>query len=397
MMKRLTSVLSILILQFLSFSCQPDESLPSTLGKATFSLSPQTRNNGRISGTATPAFVLLSVKDSEGKAQENIKLPLYSLGQSYLSENLELEIGAYQLSQFVVLDATNKIIYATPLEGSDLAKYVSDPLPMEFSVDTDGTQVIPQVLAVLEDDKPESFGLASFGFEIVNLLAFQIPSVGAEKILKVSYEFSNGTETITGEGVPVNSIVDLSNTVLQAKSWDAKIVIWIEPRPEDLEQPCYQVSPYQKVYRFEGTVTFDGSLKRLPSFTNGAWRAFYRKEVYYGFDKSKSLQLFFPADPRRSFLAEVHSQSPVYASVDRSYYDQEGNSICDLVSDSKSGNSRIQIHLPDQTDCEEDNEFGVLGLIDSFFIVNVAAEQMLLTFYWKVDTDGSVKPQCFGN
>jgi hypothetical protein len=171
MIKRLAPVLSIVILPilFLSFSCQQDENLPPTLGKATFSLSPQTRNSGRVSGKSTPDFVLLNVKDSKGKAQENIRLPLYALGQSYMSENLDLQTGTYQLTQFTVLDAANQVIYATPLEGSELAIYVNDPLPMEFSIiENQGTQITPQVLAIASDDTAELFGLASFGFEVVN-------------------------------------------------------------------------------------------------------------------------------------------------------------------------------------------------------------------------------------
>ena len=67
--------------------------------------------------TATPAFVLFSIKDSNGEVQENIKLSLTSFGQRYISENLELQEGKYQLTQFVVLEEAEKIIYATPLEG----------------------------------------------------------------------------------------------------------------------------------------------------------------------------------------------------------------------------------------------------------------------------------------
>jgi hypothetical protein len=165
---RTVDFLRVLFLFFLLISCKQEEKFSPTMGKTTFSLSPQARGNGRVDRSTTPAFVLLSVKETNGVAQENIKLSLYALGQSYLSESINLKTGNYQLTQFVVLDATNKIIYATPSEGSDLAKFVTDPLPIEFVVTSEGAQVTPQVLEVLEDDQPESFGYTTFAYEVVS-------------------------------------------------------------------------------------------------------------------------------------------------------------------------------------------------------------------------------------
>jgi hypothetical protein len=164
------SGIPFLLLAFFFYACKPEEDLLPRLGKVTFSFAPHARssNGGRVNDTSVPAFVLLSIIDSEGITQENIKIPLFAFGQSFLSENLNLQTDSYQLTAFAVLDTDNKIIYATPREGSDLAKYVAQPLPLDFTiVENLNTQIIPQVLAVSTDDTPESFGLASFGFEIV--------------------------------------------------------------------------------------------------------------------------------------------------------------------------------------------------------------------------------------
>jgi hypothetical protein len=164
-------IIPFFLLLFFSYSCQHEENLSPSTGKVTFSLFQKTRVNGRVSEAAVPAFVLLSISDSDGNVQENTKLSLYAFGQGYVSENLQLQIGNYWLTRFVIVDATNKIIYATPLEGSDLAKYVTDPLPLEFTVTNEGSQVTPEVLAVLEDDEPELFGYVSFGFDVVKVAA----------------------------------------------------------------------------------------------------------------------------------------------------------------------------------------------------------------------------------
>jgi hypothetical protein len=199
MRKVITSLLSLFFLLVFSFSCRNEESPSPAQGKATFSLSQKARDNGRASETTTPAFVLLSIKDSKGKSQENIKLPLFSFGQSYLSEDLQLQTGIYQLTQFVVLNAANKVMYATPMEGSDLAKHVTDPLPIDFVVtENRNTQVVPQVLAVLQNDEPSIFGYASFGFEVVKkknkldyyIESYNIGDLGFDPALKVVYEYN---------------------------------------------------------------------------------------------------------------------------------------------------------------------------------------------------------------
>jgi hypothetical protein len=162
-----TFIKTILWVLLLSFSCQPEENVSPKTGYATFSLDERDRINGRDKETPTPAFVLLSVQSTNGDKQEEIRLSLVSFGSGYLSENLQLPIGNYQLTKFVVLDSSDKVIYATPYQGSELAKYVTDSLPVGFNVNSDGTQVIAQVLPVLEDDKPELFGYVTFSFEII--------------------------------------------------------------------------------------------------------------------------------------------------------------------------------------------------------------------------------------
>ena len=155
-------------LVFLSVSCQHEEKVSPAKGNAAFSFYQKDRSNGRTKETTTPAFVLLEIKDGNGNKQEEIKLSLFPFGQGYLSENLELPIGSYQLTQFVVLDASGTVIFATPFDGSELAKYIDNPLPIEFTITNEGTEVKPQVLAVEPEDNPELFGYASFGFEVIS-------------------------------------------------------------------------------------------------------------------------------------------------------------------------------------------------------------------------------------
>jgi hypothetical protein len=168
-MKRFAMIaLRSCLLLFLSLSCQHEEKVSPAKGNVSFLFDQKDRRNGRTQETITSAFVRLEIKDSNGNKQQEIRLSLFPFDQGYLSENLELPIGSYQLTQFVVLDASGTVVFATPLEGSELAKYITNPLPIEFTITNEVTQVILQVLAVEPEDNPALFGYASFGFDIIS-------------------------------------------------------------------------------------------------------------------------------------------------------------------------------------------------------------------------------------
>ncbi len=167
MKTRIHSFLTYLLLLSSSFACQPDENPSPATGHVTFSLTQVTRSNGKSNEAGIPAYVLLSIKNSGGLSKENIKLDLFDFGQGYVSNKLELPTDSYQLTGFAVLDSKNKFIYVAPTKGSDMAKYVTYPLPMEFAIKDGDTFITPQVLEVFADDQPEIFGYASFRFAVV--------------------------------------------------------------------------------------------------------------------------------------------------------------------------------------------------------------------------------------
>src|SRR5260221_252306 len=141
----------------LGISCR-QENIRKLPGQLQFSLAnPTSHTGGRVASTASPAFALLSIKDGQGNlVQSNKKIILYNFGGSYVTESLQLSVGSYSLTQFMILDSANSVLYATPMEGSALAQYVTDPLPINFSITENGiTLVTPQVLAVTAQTLPE--------------------------------------------------------------------------------------------------------------------------------------------------------------------------------------------------------------------------------------------------
>ncbi|HEY0654276.1 MAG TPA: hypothetical protein VGD65_14150 [Chryseosolibacter sp.] len=153
----------------LACSCETEEPVSTTPGNLNFSWTAKEPSGGRVKNDDEPKSVLISIQDAGGSWVHQLKkLSLYKFGQEYVSESLQLMVGSYQLVQFLVLDENDEIIYATPVEGSEHALLADDPLPIDFEVTESGnTQINPQVLPISPDDDPESFGYATFGFDVI--------------------------------------------------------------------------------------------------------------------------------------------------------------------------------------------------------------------------------------
>jgi len=300
-MKKL--ILSLSLLAFL-LSCHEDKEV-STQGQIQFSLSEVKRvdDTGRVLSTLIPAAALVVIEDLNGNAiVPQKKLPLYNFGEGYLSESIEINTGEYYLTQFFILDDNDSILYATPKEGSELAQFVDDPLPILFSVkENESTLVTPQVLEVSSTDTPESFGYVGFGFDVVAFGAIKLPPALYEKI---NYKFFNEVDTI--EYTSTNALY--SNDLLLDKTWEVIVTAWLA------SDDCNQ-----NAYRYNGLITFDGAIKTLPDFNSPIWSQFYYQE--YGFSNGSSVEIYRSIDWGR--YTEIHiplNSTLYYGYIDKVYY-----------------------------------------------------------------------------
>lgn len=122
------------------------------------------------------ASLIVTIESFDGSAvvYDSEQVALYRFGENHLSQPLSLQPGSYRLTEFLVVDTENNIIYATPLEGSPLAHLVTDPLAISFDITTDRvTTVHPQVVST-EQRTPQQFGYVAFGFDVVEVLDFLV-------------------------------------------------------------------------------------------------------------------------------------------------------------------------------------------------------------------------------
>jgi hypothetical protein len=375
-------LLAILLVAGITSGChhQYETETPDT-GNVTFGIAAPSTTGGRIASTSLPAFVLFTVHTTTtSNTWENIRLALYAFGQQYLSDHFELPPGSYTLTSFAVLNSDDRVIYAAPIDGSPLASYVTSPLPISFSI-TGGaeTQVVPEVLAVSDDVDPTSFGYATIGFRPVSVTALQLPTV-TETVVRVHAEFRNSSDTVIVDTPSPGLILDLRQTALAGQTWNVRLYMFTEMLSEQ-GPPCYP-----KVYRYKGDITFDGALHVLPDIYDQHWYAFLYHEA-------GGAKIFFPADPRGSFQVEIQTSVPVYGYVDRDYYNEAGDAICNSSYIELNGKGTIEAVMNVNTGCETSDLRGM----DSFLFINslIDGRPVFLYSFWNIDANGHAGIDCF--
>jgi hypothetical protein len=173
------SFIAWFVLVALVSSCQEEAQSPVQPGNVRFAIDARAvadANHGRV-GASLPAgaSVYVTITDASGHEVYTLKqIRLLALGGEYISEPLPLSPGAYTLTDFLVTDAAGTTLYAAPKEGSPLATWVTDPLPVSFSVTQDAvTGLDVQVLAVGEHTA-EEFGYVTFRVDVAPFPYFRL-------------------------------------------------------------------------------------------------------------------------------------------------------------------------------------------------------------------------------
>jgi hypothetical protein len=166
--------------------------------KVQFTLgSSSTQSSLRLASALTyqPAAVLVTLEDASGEVvHQLLQLAVHSFGSSYVSESLDLPVGGYRLTQFLVVDASGTTRYAAPVEGADPAilARVSQPLPIPFAVSagivhSQAVEVLP-----VEGSEPKQFGYVAFTFRI---------NQWAKSAQRVTYGFGEDGMPLTEDDV----------------------------------------------------------------------------------------------------------------------------------------------------------------------------------------------------
>jgi hypothetical protein len=379
-----TKSLLFVIIILLSFSCSENSDEPKA-GKMSFSLKSNDRgsNGERVEGLDNATKVFVSVETTNGTVVKDLaELTLLHVGDDFVSQNIELLPGSYKLTKFIVTDDSNTALYVTPIENSDLASLVSDPLPVDFSIaDKETTTLALEVVSTDEEEPttPDSFGYSQLNLTAKKFAALKLPNI--QGIQKISYMFTKGTEEmVKGDVTPTSPIINLNNAELPGSGeWQGRIYIYWEQGPGD----CYQ-----RVDRFKGGFTFNDKVIALQSFQDSRWDHLLLSEGTYN---NVPYKLLRSADPRNTYHVEFQGLNIYHIGfVDRSFVDTYGELLCEseFLEWGPAVNGIMEVTFPVAGVCPAtESDYG----IDSFIYFGSLGSNnyFALFFIWSVN-DGVI-------
>jgi hypothetical protein len=300
-MKPSLSIFTTLFI-FISLSCHQERDVVPGNGGVQFSLPKNVAIGGKIRETLVPVGVLLSIVDDQNiTIEQNKKISLYPFGQGYISESLQIPIGNYQLTKFLVLDANDKIIFAAPAEESELAGNVNDPLPISFSTTEDENLLItPEVLPVTETDTPEKFGYASFGLDVVN-----ITNDPSKLKAWYRYQFQTACQCIT----PIGKVIMFYNSNGKLSTYDE-----YGYASNGFQHNWHNVIEYFSDELSYRTILWDVDPASIQSI----------REIYFNSDSQITLEKFY--GQTNNLMAEyIYSYSSTGFTMNTKVYNSQGS------------------------------------------------------------------------
>jgi hypothetical protein len=192
-MKRNIILLITLLTGILLFSCNEQELIPPGKIQLVLNFNSIDASTGRVTSRMEDATnLIVSISKTNGEIIfERRKFDLLKIGDNYVSIPIDLPRGGYKLTDFMILNAKNEILFATPKSGSELAGLVKSPLPVYFGIiDNKISNVSVEVIST-EYKRPELFGYVSFGIKLTNTEDLSISVIASNVTGTLSFLSSN--------------------------------------------------------------------------------------------------------------------------------------------------------------------------------------------------------------
>jgi hypothetical protein len=120
--------------------------------------------------------IKLTIKNTDGSTTKynSSEVAINQMNGSFFSDKLILKTGSYSLTEFLLLDSIDNVIFATPHEGATLADYVEDPLPILFNISKNINSTINVSVVSTKNKQPNDFGFIEFPITKVDLPVINI-------------------------------------------------------------------------------------------------------------------------------------------------------------------------------------------------------------------------------
>ncbi len=163
------------------FSCvKESQSFLENTGKVEFSLSIPVESTNKSSklfqseDTSIHSVVVSIINDKGKVVYENKKIELLNMNGYFISSPLSLTTGTYYLTEFLVTDNSNNILYLTPKKGSPKEYLVNSPLPIMFEISKDDVNKLTLEVLSAKNSSPSDFGYSTFSFNIIKTFDFLV-------------------------------------------------------------------------------------------------------------------------------------------------------------------------------------------------------------------------------
>ncbi|MEL6559137.1 MAG: LamG domain-containing protein [Bacteroidota bacterium] len=147
-------------------SCNDNQSEQPT-GQISLSVIQKAIKNGRLEVDENPVSISITINKGDETILDNEQYDISQFGTGFLIDPIVLEIGEYTVEEFLVYNASNEVIFATPKTGSQFEKFVDTPLPTGFTISADEVSELSLEVISTEGIDPEDLGYASIGFDIL--------------------------------------------------------------------------------------------------------------------------------------------------------------------------------------------------------------------------------------
>jgi hypothetical protein len=118
---------------------------------------------------------LVTIQDEYGMVVfDKEPLELLRFSDQFVTRSLQLPVGQYTLTEFMLVDPSGEVLWATPVEGSPLAHLVREPLPHFFGIQPDETTSLDIQVVRVRDYTPEDFGYAQFYIGFVDRFCLKV-------------------------------------------------------------------------------------------------------------------------------------------------------------------------------------------------------------------------------
>jgi len=174
-------------------------------------------------------FVVISVTKEDGQpVLDHERLELYNFGGHWITKEIKLKVGRYEIVKFLIVDSEGNVLMAAPVEGSPKAYLVDDPLPFPFPILKNQTsRVAPEVLPV-HNEPPETFGYATFGYNVVRTLDFFVAVYIDDPRIMAPTRFTDAKLTVTIDSMLRHSFkleAKVNRVTVRDSRWDYLLVV----------------------------------------------------------------------------------------------------------------------------------------------------------------------------